>query len=612
MRHIAHSGYRVAFAAVLTVGVIWISLAFLSIQKKSAAVDEVPHFGSGLAVLNYHDFRMNPEHPPLIKVLATLPVYWFCRPDLRIDRGNQHISAWENSLQEGWGYVLLQMSGRDPLTLLKVARIVPIFIGFFGGLLAFFVARTLGLGPLGCVLSAILLWFYPEYFGHARFLTLDVPTLFGCAVVTFLILKWWRRPTVGNVVAVAITCGICSQIKLPVTLFIVFQLGTIFVLLLGRRPGRLLKEVTPEASNRVVVGKLRAAPRLSIHSFWLLLAGVVVCIYGACWLSAGFRFSHTAGGQVPQRLSPYLPPMTGGGSVAAMVNFLYRHKLLPEATLATLSHAMSFRGREMYFFGHKSLYGWYSYFFVTYALKTPLAFSFATLIVIGIAAWQSTRLPRYFRTTPTRIQLRFLLKMKKWAILCVPFTVMFFFFVRSRPNIGHRQVLFIYFPLAIAVAWLAAEAWKRGGVMRIAAFLLVALQIGNMLAAFPHDETYFNELIRTPYCGSQYVVDSNVDWATDVPLVSEFMKQNGMKNINYAAMGHNRPQSYGIPEFRWLLPNYPHQVGMPDAVPPDPHLPTAVSLNCLSSVRYLYPGMYDREPSVILNSMLIFGSMPAP
>src|SRR5438270_10816248 len=42
--------------------------------RESATVDEVSHIGAGVSYLQRLDLRMNPEHPPLPKVLAAIPL----------------------------------------------------------------------------------------------------------------------------------------------------------------------------------------------------------------------------------------------------------------------------------------------------------------------------------------------------------------------------------------------------------------------------------------------------------------------------------------------------------------------------------------------------------
>jgi hypothetical protein len=43
-------------------------------MRESVTLDEVSHIGSGVSYLQKLDLRMNPEHPPLAKVLAALPL----------------------------------------------------------------------------------------------------------------------------------------------------------------------------------------------------------------------------------------------------------------------------------------------------------------------------------------------------------------------------------------------------------------------------------------------------------------------------------------------------------------------------------------------------------
>jgi hypothetical protein len=123
---------------------------------------------------------------------------------------------------------------------------------------------------------------------------------------------------------------------------------------------------------------------------------------------------------------------------------------------------------------------------------------------------------------------------------------------------------------------------------------------------FPNYATYANSLIGSDYRLSKIVVDSNVDWGQDVPLLAKTLKKMGIDNINYALFGHNPPEVWGIEHYRWILPDYPFATNMPEAVPPDWSIPSAVSLHNLTRVRDLYPGKFDREPDYILHSILLF------
>ena len=43
-------------------------------RRESIAFDEVAHIGAGVSYLQKLDMRMNPEHPPLAKIVAAIPL----------------------------------------------------------------------------------------------------------------------------------------------------------------------------------------------------------------------------------------------------------------------------------------------------------------------------------------------------------------------------------------------------------------------------------------------------------------------------------------------------------------------------------------------------------
>ena len=60
---------------LLAAGILaYASLALTSMRTTSAVYDETAHLPAGYTYLTLRDFRMNPEHPPLAKELAALPL----------------------------------------------------------------------------------------------------------------------------------------------------------------------------------------------------------------------------------------------------------------------------------------------------------------------------------------------------------------------------------------------------------------------------------------------------------------------------------------------------------------------------------------------------------
>src|ERR1051325_6648657 len=65
-----------AAAAIIAVSalVAFIALALGDLLPSSPTSDETAHLAAGYSYLVAHDYRLNPEHPPLVKMLAALPL----------------------------------------------------------------------------------------------------------------------------------------------------------------------------------------------------------------------------------------------------------------------------------------------------------------------------------------------------------------------------------------------------------------------------------------------------------------------------------------------------------------------------------------------------------
>src|SRR5262245_60303739 len=65
---------RISRAIAVSLLLLMLLLAGGAAVRESATVDEVAHVGAGLSYLQRLDLRLNPEHPPLAKILAAIPL----------------------------------------------------------------------------------------------------------------------------------------------------------------------------------------------------------------------------------------------------------------------------------------------------------------------------------------------------------------------------------------------------------------------------------------------------------------------------------------------------------------------------------------------------------
>src|SRR5512140_3196296 len=120
---------RIVPAGVVLLLALMAVLAGGAARRESITIDEVAHIGAGVSYLQKLDMRMNPEHPPLAKVLAALPL---------VIRGTHadysHISRtisgelFRDLLGEWVFGNWLLMKGNDPYSTVCLARLPMLFV----------------------------------------------------------------------------------------------------------------------------------------------------------------------------------------------------------------------------------------------------------------------------------------------------------------------------------------------------------------------------------------------------------------------------------------------------------------------------------------------------
>ncbi|HET7435140.1 MAG TPA: glycosyltransferase family 39 protein, partial [Thermoanaerobaculia bacterium] len=218
--------YLIAAAAFIA----FLALAISDVFTTSATTDEGVHLASGLSYRS-GDYRLNPEHPPLLKRFATLFV---AQPSFDgAAQARQKVDeAWagaESDAMAQWTYSHYTLWGlrdshfgaattelppksawvADAPAMFTRARLTMLACGVALALLVFFWSRALW-GAWGAALSAALFCLDPNFIAHSGLVTTDVGvSLFMFAAVFFL----WRalqRFTVVDVTGFAIAFG-CAQ-----------------------------------------------------------------------------------------------------------------------------------------------------------------------------------------------------------------------------------------------------------------------------------------------------------------------------------------------------------------------------------------------------------------
>jgi len=84
-------------AVILLIFVFFISV--FSMKDDSVTMDEMAHLPAGYSYLTQKDMRLNPEHPPLIKDLAAIPLLF-----IKGINFPSEIKDWKEDINGQWGF----------------------------------------------------------------------------------------------------------------------------------------------------------------------------------------------------------------------------------------------------------------------------------------------------------------------------------------------------------------------------------------------------------------------------------------------------------------------------------------------------------------------------
>ncbi len=556
---------RVIAGAAGLLAVFFAVLVFSS-KNDSATFDEVAHIPAGYSYLKYKDARINPEHPPLIKDLAALPLLFL---DIKFPKD---ASYWDiaNVNDRQWlaGNALLYRLGNDPARILFWSRLPLMLLSVaFGALIFWWTYRW-----YGAATGFLALLFFvssPTVIAHSRLVTTDIGAAFGFFVGMLALFCFLRRRTTRSMIVFGIVLGVIQLFKFSLVLMLPISIiAGVLWLLLRREPGildensrrgRAVPEFNPdlvrdgakEFSDNMFGSLLKLFARLFI-------AGIIALL--VIWAVYAFHIWNYPPEQqqadMRYMLEGYKVPI-----VAETVFWLAEHpatRPLAQYFYGFLTVARRTAGGNTAFFqGEVSADGWFSYFPTLLATKEQLAL----FVFLAIALWYGcTRALREWRSGT----LRAFCAREIFAVVIGAFIVFYFLWSVASPlNIGVRHALpilpFVYILAAYGVvswirqqrnaypvtAWGTAhklyEKYIKPAPKYALTTVLVVWMTAEVGAAFPHFLSYYNALGGGTLEGYRIATDSNYDWGQDLKRLRDWTEENNISKIYLDYFGGGSP-----------------------------------------------------------------------
>ncbi len=510
---------RLVLVALLSIHTV---LLGYSAYVHSPTLNEPGHLVAGLSYWKFGRFDVYSVNPPLVKLVAALPV-------MAVGY-EEDWSAFRSGLgarsEFAMGDDFVAANRERSFFLFMIARWACIPFSWIGALVCYAWARDLFGRPSGVVAAAI--WcFEPNILAHASLITSDAAGAALGVAACYTFWRWLKHPTWTQAAMTGVVLGLAELTK--TTLIIFYPLWPL-MWMIYRWPKRW------EMTGKIW---LREAGMLALRmAIGVYVVNLGYGFEGSLRPLGDFHFVSDlfSGGDANKRSGHELP-----GSDSQPTNRLEHSWLakLPSPIPSNYLMGIDLQQRDFEHYGRLSYLrgewrdcGWWYYYLYAGLIKIPLGLLF-------LGGVRAARLPWQLRTRDCRDDFVLL-----WPALVI------FAVISAKDNFSeHFRYILPIFPLVFVwLSGLAHFAETRltspydAVNLEVSPFLTLltgssrALFHQNGIAAFlscwivsssvwiyPHSLSYFNEAIGGPLNGSQHLLGSNLDWGQDFIFLKHWL-----------------------------------------------------------------------------------------
>ena len=515
-----------------TIGSAFLLLLVFAIQvlsvvrQESLTWDEGDHIFAGYMSWKTHDFGFNPEHPPLMKSLATVPLLGL---PLKVPP-DQHREFKTEAYLDG-RELLFNNAPYSAESLTFRARMAAGIAALLLAVVVFLAASEM-FGAGAGLLALAILTFDPNVLAHSALVTTDagVSCFFLASVYAFY--RYVKAPSLGRLVVAGLASGLALATKHSAVLLL--------PMLVSLAAAEVAFRFDPEQTRVRSLGR-------RVARMGGVLAAISVIAVVVLWSFYGFRYNARPGAlRLDPSLVEYVKPLRAVEAKGILL--LARLHVLPESYLYGLADVRAMaNGMPSFIFGRVFDHGVWYYFPSVLVIKSSLGY--LGLVILAFAAVMVGRLRRW----------------REMVYLLVPAGIYFWVAMGSSLNIGARHILPVYVFLTVFAAggcwaWIAEPThaalrprheWstRLNRKWAVVVGVLLLAHVVSALKAYPNYMAYSNELWGGPSKTYKYLSDSNADWAQQLLAVKKYTDERGIKECWFAYFANPllRPQDYGIP-----------------------------------------------------------------
>ena len=461
----------------------------------SATQDEPYHVASGMEWIDKGVYTYELQHPPLARVAVALGPY------LSGLRGHSIRSSPYDE-----GNAILYSTG-DPAKNVRWARLgtLPFLVL---GCAVVFLWSWRWFGKPEAIAALALFVCLPPILGHAALATNDMACAATVALALYQFVRWLEKPDQRRAAWFGLAVGLALVSKFSSVLFLpVCFIAAYFV---------LDKKRLPRGQTHIATAAV-----LALLIIW-----------------AGYRFRLRPASPTPGQHAEIDKRIADPVLRRAVYAVIEAPLPLRDAVAGVVAVAKHNRvGHPSYLLGRYRRTGWWYFFPVVLAVKTPIGFLILAIAGVALALWKRGAVPWQQRVT---------------AIFAIAILLAC---MASRINLGVRHILAIYPLLAVLAGHAVMTLIKKSRWTAIAAGLLVAWAATDSLLAHPDYLAYFNQFAsRHP---ERVLCESDLDWGQDLYRLRDALKARGVDQVSIRYFGTAPLDRAGLPPHRDLSPSTP-------------------------------------------------------
>lgn len=497
------------------------------IQGESATTDEEAHIPAGYSYVMLGDYTLNPEHPPLAKLIAGLGFIGshFSFP-VSILHGENKVTdrQWQA------GNAFLYHSGNNTNEILLRSRL-PILIASVIGLFVCYWLFALISSKKIALVTLVFLALSPTVIAHGHLVTTDVLVMTAATIALLCFVRYLERLTPIYAIAAGVTLAVAQLSKFSAALLFVLYPLAAMLFFYAKQPGVGL--------GRVV--------RLALRTVVPVVAVALVTVYGVYSLQV-VRLSHVAQNDW---IVHAVDAPSGRWSAPALLD-LNAVPFMPPVVRYLIGLGGSFGRVELSqganLLGKDYVNGPHSYFPIISILKTPTPLLVLwTLMGVSIATYVARRLGS-FKKFPHAL-LGYVRTQPALAIGMLFASVYFTVAATGSLDIGirHLSPLFPWVAFASAL-WLVRVlgrwTYRSLPLGKLLCGGIVAVFVAIAVVVYPNYLPYTTELAGGSPQAYRYYNDSNVDWGQSLKYQATYARTHPNMLPLYTTRGSHDAANY--------------------------------------------------------------------